>query len=48
MISTWWLLLTIPACFLGGYILGGVMASGSQIDDCAECIYNTSNKEKSE
>lgn len=47
MISAWWLLLIIPACFLGGYVVCGVMASGSQADDCTECIYNARNKEKS-
>lgn len=48
MISAWWLLLIIPTCFLGGYVLCGTMTSGSQADDCAECMYNAQNREKSE
>ena len=44
MISAWWLLAIIPASFLGGYILCGVMSIGAQVDRCSECLYK---KEKS-
>ena len=48
MISVWWLVLIIPITFVVGIGYGAVLSEGKQTDDCAECMYNTHNKEKSE
>ena len=47
MISAWWLCLIIPLCFAGGFMLGGVMSQGAQIEECEKCKLQMM-KEKSE
>ena len=51
MISAWWLLLTIPACFTCGMVIGGIFGDGQQADRCSVCQYKCLNcdlkKEKS-
>lgn len=47
MISAWWLCLIIPLCFVGGYMLCGIMSYRAQIEECEQCRLQM-KKEKSE
>ena len=39
MISAWWLLLIVPAAYIAGFALCGIMIMGSKSDECSECYY---------
>ena len=46
--SPLWLILIVPACFWGGFLVCGLVANGAQDERCSYCKYGDPFKEETQ